>query len=167
MNSLHIVVGPPGSGKTTYGKKLAKDLNAAFLDIDTVTEKLVQSAQSYAGKDPNDRDSPEFKEAFRMPIYDTLFAIAKENLPSTDVVLTGPFTAESRDASWLDKLKSDFQTNVQIHHVYCSVEERLQRMKERNNPRDLPKLADWESYIQYYGEEKRPPFPHVYIDTSS
>ena len=167
MNSLHIIVGPPGSGKTTYGKKLAKDLNAAFLDIDTVTEKLVQSAQSYAGKDPNDRDSPEFKDAFRIPIYDTLFAIAKENLPSANVVLTAPFTTELRNASWLDKLKSDFETNVEIHYVYCIAEERFRRMKERDNPRDLPKLADWENYIEYYGEEQRPTFPHVYIDTSS
>ncbi len=167
MNTLYVIVGPPGCGKTTYGKKLSENIKAAFLDIDTVTEILVQAAQRYAGNDPNDRDSPQFKEAFRLPIYDTLFAIAKENLLIMPVVVTGPFTSELRDPDWLKQLESHFQTNVEIHYIYCIAEERFRRMKERNNPRDLPKLTDWENYIEYYGEEQRPPFPHVYIDTSS
>jgi len=34
-----ILVGMPGSGKSTFGKKLAKDLNFVFIDLDMLIEK--------------------------------------------------------------------------------------------------------------------------------
>ncbi|MEM9159394.1 MAG: AAA family ATPase, partial [Verrucomicrobiota bacterium] len=114
MNTLYIISGAPGAGKTTYGRALAKELNATLLDIDTVTEKLVQTALKALGKDPDDRDSPFFKQTFRNPIYETLFETAAENLSSTPVVITGPFTSEKRNPNWTDELEARFQTKVEI-----------------------------------------------------
>ena len=34
-----VIIGPPGSGKTTVGKALAKSLHIGFLDTDKVVEK--------------------------------------------------------------------------------------------------------------------------------
>ncbi|MSO42782.1 MAG: shikimate kinase [Candidatus Planktophila sp.] len=34
-----VIIGPPGSGKSTIGKALAKSLHIAFLDTDNVVEK--------------------------------------------------------------------------------------------------------------------------------
>ena len=70
-----IVCGPPGAGKTTYGRALAAETKSLLLDIDTATEAIVRAALSAANKDPDDRDSLWFKENFRGPIYDTLFRI--------------------------------------------------------------------------------------------
>ena len=64
MPTLHIVGGPPASGKTRFGKELAARLGAVVLDIDTGTEPVVKAGLSLAGKNVDDRDSPEFKSAF-------------------------------------------------------------------------------------------------------
>ena len=127
MKTLGIVTGPPASGKTHFGRKLARELDAAFLDIDTVTEILVKTSLQTLGKDPFDRDSPEFKSRFREPIYDTLFAIAAENLPFSNVVVSGPFTKELADAVWPEKIatKVGVPCDIRIYLMKCSEPERL------------------------------------------
>lgn len=168
MNTLHIVMGAPAAGKTTFGRKLAEKYDAAFLDIDTVTEPVVRAGLKLAGQNPDDRDSPVFKTAFRDPIYDSLFAIAKDNLSHVDVVIVGPFTQEARDAGWLERLRKELGTEeVRGYFITCAPATRRLRMMKRENPRDLAKLADWESYIQYHSGEQPPSFPHEFIDTSS
>ncbi|MFT5195421.1 MAG: putative kinase [Cellvibrionaceae bacterium] len=165
MSTAFIICGPPGAGKTTYGSRLAAERQAVLLDIDTVTETMVRAALSAAGRDPNDRDSPWFKTHFREPIYDTLFAIAKENLPVQDVVIVGPFTREIRDATWPGKLVERLGSPVKIHYVTCPPEVRRQRIITRGEPRDLAKLADWDSHQAYFRNEGPPVFEHVFIDT--
>lgn len=170
MGRAFIVCGSPGAGKTTYGRELAARRRAAFLDIDTVTESLVRLALHKAGRDADDRDSPYFKRTFRAPIYETLFAVARENLPWVDVVIAGPFTREIRDPGWPATLEATLQAPVAIHYVYCRPPVRRERLERRGNPRDAQKLADWEQHLAYYGDEggeERPPaFPHVFVDRS-
>ncbi|MEL7083639.1 MAG: ATP-binding protein [Cyanobacteria bacterium J06597_1] len=165
-STAFIVCGSPGAGKTTYGQRLSRERSAVFLDIDTVTERIVQAGLKLAGQSPNDRDSPTFKQAFRQPIYDTLFDIARENLAWCDVVMTGPFTTEIRNPNWLVDLGDRLQHSVEVHYVCCEPEVRRQRLIDRGNPRDRPKLEDWPTYLQYYGAEHPPACPHVHIDTS-
>lgn len=158
-----IVCGPPASGKTTHGRKLAAERGAALLDIDTVTERLVKVALAAGGGDPDDRDSAQFKAALRSPIYETLFDIARENLPWTDVVIVGPFSRELRQPDWPAQLKQRLQAEVEIHLVHCPPEVRRKRMIARANPRDTAKLADWQAHLRHY-DETLPPFPHVLIE---
>jgi len=163
MHTTYIVCGGPGAGKSTYAKKLAAARGAALLDIDTVTERLVRIALREAGHDPDDRDSDYFKRNFREPIYATLFDIARENLPTQDVVIVGPFTKELRDPDWSSKLSEILGGPVEVHYVHCPPEVRRRRLAERGDARDLAKLRDWENYIRYY-EESPPVFEHVLID---
>lgn len=166
MHKSFIICGSPGAGKSTYGKRLSQERKAAFLDIDTVTERLVRAGLSLSQGDPDDRDSSDFKTTFRQPIYDTLFDIARENLHWCDVVITGPFTKELRNPNWPFQLSEQLQSPVEVHYVYCTPHIRKKRLVQRANPRDSAKLRDWQTYIQYYGTEQPPVFPHVYIDTS-
>jgi len=166
MHTTYIVCGSPRAGKSTYARKLASAKNAALLDIDTVTERLVRIALRESGRDPNDRDSEYFKRIFRDPIYATLFDIARENIPFQDVVVVGPFTKELRDPDWPSKLTQTLGGPVEVHYVACSPETRRQRLADRGNPRDLAKLQDWEIYIKYY-EESPPVFEHVLINGSN
>jgi predicted kinase len=161
-----IICGSPGAGKSTYGRSLANAQGAVFLDIDTCSEKLVMAGLNLAGKDPFDRDTPNFKEHFRDAIYDTLLDIASENLPHCDVVVVGPFTKEIRDADWPGKLKDRLKCRINIVYVYCNPKERKSRIKNRKNPRDAIKLADYEMINDYYGDEQPPEFKHSFIDTS-
>jgi cytidylate kinase len=64
MTTVYIVCGSPGAGKTTYGKQLAAEKGAVFLDIDGSTERLVRLALRQSGRDPDDRDSSHFKQTF-------------------------------------------------------------------------------------------------------
>ncbi len=166
MNTVFIVCGSPGAGKTTYGKQLAAIRNATLLDIDTVTERLVRIALDQSGHSPDDRDSDYFKRTFREPIYDTLFDIARENLPVQDVVIAGPFTREIRDPDWPSELASKLGSSVEAHYVQCAPEIRRRRLTRRGEARDLAKLDDWESYLGYYGDESPPVFEHVLVDGS-
>lgn len=164
MHTAYIVCGSPGSGKSTYAKQLAAVRQAALLDIDTVTERLVRSALVQSGHSQDDRDSEYFKRTFREPIYESLFDIARENLPFQDVVIVGPFTKEIRDPDWPSKLYRALGSAIEVHYVQCPPEVRRKRLAQRGNARDQAKLNDWDNYIQYYGDERAPVFEHVLVD---
>ncbi len=166
MNKLYIITGSPASGKTTFAKELAKKEKAVFLDIDAVTETIIKVSMKELTGDENDRDSKTFKSLFRNPIYETLFNIAKENLPVSNVIITGPFTKEIRNSKWLEKLKTEIWPNISIYYIYCKPQIRYNRLKLRNNSRDLNKLQDWKEFNKYYGAESPPAFEHIFIDNS-
>ena len=147
MSRLYIVCGPAGAGKSTYGKKLAAEKQACFLDSDTVTEPVVRAGMKLGGLEPNDRDSAEYRAAFRDPVYDCLFETAAENLPHVPVVMVGPFTSEIRRPEWREELAERFGCDVEVIFVTCVEEDRYRRIQERGNPRDAPKLADWNEYL--------------------
>ena len=163
MHTTFIVCGGPGAGKSTYARKLASERGAVLLDIDTATERLVRLALRESGHDPDDRDSDYFKHSYREPIYETLFDIARENIPFQEAVVVGPFTKELRDPDWPEKLSQSLGGPVEVHYVHCPPDVRKRRLAKRGNPRDLAKLRDWENYIQYY-EESPPVFEHLLID---
>ena len=167
MHTSYIVCGSPGSGKSTYARQLAAVRNAALLDIDTVTERLVRIALGQSGHSQDDRDSEYFKRSFREPIYETLFDIASENLPFQDVIIVGPFTKELKDPGWPSKLTAVLGGSIEVHYVQCEDEIRRRRLARRGNARDLAKLNDWENYIQYYGDESPPVFGHILVDGSN
>ena len=167
MSKVIIVCGTPGSGKTTHARKLAAAGNTILLDIDTASERLVKVGLTAAGHSPDDRDSAYFKQTYREPIYQALFDIARDNLPYQDVVITGPFTREIQDTDWPEKLSAELGSPVEVHYVQCAPEIRRQRLAARGDDRDLAKLADWDNYLKYYGEERPPVFDHVLIDSTN
>jgi predicted kinase len=166
MPKAIIVCGTPGSGKTTHARQLAATSGATLLDIDTVTERLVKVGLAAAGHSPDDRDSDYFKHTYREPIYQALFDIARDNLASHDVVITGPFSREIRDTDWPAKLSVELGCQVDVHYVSCPPEIRRHRLSVRGDDRDLAKLQDWDRYIKYYGDEQPPVFEHVLVDSA-
>ncbi len=166
MNTAHIITGTPAAGKTTFAKRYGTQHALPLIDIDTVTGRLIQRSLKVTGKDPNDRDSKEFKDTFREDIYETLFDVARENLEWMDVIIVGPFTREIRDPEWPAKLQKRLHANIEVYYMYCPPELRVQRMKERASPRDILKFQNWEEINATYGDEAPPPFEHNFIDTS-
>ena len=108
-----------------------------------------------------------FKRTYREPIYETLFDIARENLPFQDVVIVGPFTREISNPEWPSQLALTLGGAVEVHYVYCTPEVRRQRLARRGDARDLAKLEDWEKHLRYYGDESPPAFEHVPVDGSA
>jgi len=142
MHTLHIVCGLPASGKTTFSRSLAQQTHAALFDSDTTTDLIIQAAHKAANINPHDRDSSTYKETYREPVYETLFALATENLPHTDVIIAGPFTSELKNKdTWTKELQQRFPNDlIQLHHIQIPESLRLQRMEQRAAPRDKLKL---------------------------
>lgn len=163
---LHLVCGPPAAGKTTYARDLAARLGGVLLDSDMVAEKLVRAGLILAGLDPNDRDSPAYKAAYRDTVYETLYDLAVVNLPNVPVVIAGPFTRECGQSDWPQILQRRLGQVPEIHFVWCPPEVRRQRAIARGEARDLPKIAAWEDYVTLCREEP-PVFPHRWVETSS
>jgi hypothetical protein len=68
------------------------------------TERLAALAFRQSGHSQDDRDCAHFKRAFREPVYETLFGIARENLHVQDTVIVGAFTRQIKDPGWRSKL---------------------------------------------------------------
>lgn len=164
MGNLFVVCGAAGAGKSRHAKVLARERGAVLLDSDTVSEAVVRAGLRLAGmdEDERDRDSPRYKETFRDPVYECLYAAAAENLPHLPVVLVGPFTRELRDPGWLDFLERKFSVPVEVVFLDCPDDERRRRIEKRGNPRDAAKLADWENYVRE-SRLARPAFRHVVV----
>jgi hypothetical protein len=163
--SIHLVSGPPAAGKTTLARHLAEKLGAVLLDSDEVTERLIRAGLQLAGLNPDDRDSPAYKTAFREAVYETLFDLALSHSTRMPVVIAGPFTREGGDPDFPQRLEARFGKMPKFHYVWCEPEQRRARLQARGASRDLPKLADWESYVRTCREEP-PVYPHHWIDTS-
>ncbi len=164
--TIHIVSGPPAAGKTTYARELAERIGAVLLDSDEVTERMIRAGLTLAGLDPDDRDSPAYKAAFREAVYETLFDLALAHCGRLSVVIAGPFTREGGEAEWPRHLAARFGTMPEFHYVWCEPAERKARLLARGAARDLPKLADWDAYIATC-REPAPVYPHRWIDTSA
>lgn len=162
MARLVVICGPAGAGKSTYGRKLARETGACLLDSDTVTEPVVWAGMALGELDPDDRDSPAYREAFRDPVYECLFQVAAENLPHCDVILVGPFTSEIRDPNWHLHLFARFEIVPEIIYVWAEDEVRHQRIADRGNPRDAAKLADWKGFLASHRSEC-PACPHRFV----
>ncbi|MBC2604853.1 AAA family ATPase [Pelagicoccus albus] len=164
---LILVTGMPAAGKTTFAQSLGKKTGSCIIDIDTATEPVVRAAMEKLNGNPDDRDSPLFKDTFRDAIYETLFCIADANLPHTDVILTGPFTKELSNANWPQHIAQKLKSPCEVRNVFlhCDPELRKQRLINRANPRDNGKLANWEKHLSYYDTESFPAYPHIAIDT--
>ena len=166
MASIHLVSGPPAAGKTTYARELAGRIGAVLLDSDEVAERLIRVGLTLAGLNPDDRDSPAYKSAFRDAVYETLFDLAKSHFNRLPVVIAGPFTSEGGDAGWPERLAARFGVMPEFHYVWCQPAERKARLLARGATRDLPKLADWDAYVKSC-RETAPVYPHRWIDTSA
>lgn len=166
IQPIHVVFGPPAAGKTTYARQFAEQIGAVLLDSDEVTERLIRAGLTLAGLNPDDRDSPAYKLAFREAVYETLFDLAQSNCRRLPVVIAGPFTREGGGAEWPRRLEERFGVMPEFHYVWCQPAERKARLLARGATRDLPKLADWDSYVSTC-REIPPVYPHHFIDTSA
>jgi len=161
-----IVCGNAATGKSTFAAQLCAQRGAALLDLDTLTERLSKLVLRAHGLPEDDRDSQAYKELLREPNYETVFDVACDNLEHVSCVIVGPFTRERQQADWPARLAARLGTSVEIYYLWCSVEQRRQRLLRRGNPRDRAKLEHFSAYAAA-GEDPAPlPYPHQRIDTS-
>src|SRR5688500_16889438 len=86
-----MVSGPAGAGKSTLGRALAAEMRAALLDLDDLTNPILDAI--WAG--PGHWNDLEHRPVVRPARYSVLRAAAAAQVAGgVDVVLVAPFTAE-------------------------------------------------------------------------
>jgi predicted kinase len=153
-----IVAGAPGVGKSTVASRVAHALGATPIDIDAVFEPIVPLL---AGQP---------RELVRTAIYESLVAIAEASLlTGSHVVVSAPFTTERRDPLSWDRLSTRLSSGgglVALVWLYAPPEAVLERLAARGASRDSEKLADPASWLREAEPEAPPTVPHIAVDAT-
>lgn len=139
--SLHLLIGPVGAGKTTYGQRLAMRQSAVFLDLDVWMVRLF-------GADQRPKDNViawylERRERCRELLWSLTLDVLRAN---TDVVLEfGLLTAADRYEFYEEARSVDI--NLLVYLVDAPRDVRRERVLERNkNPGPFTQIVPIEFF---------------------
>lgn len=138
-----LVAGPPGGGKTTLARPLARHLGAALLDRDHATAPLTRVVAGLVGAQPDDLDDPRMQAALGDAAYEAVLAAAADTLAiGRAVVVVAPFTRALADAAAAREVQRQLGgAALRVVWVDCPPEERHRRLRARATARDARKLA--------------------------
>ncbi|NEW05110.1 ATP-binding protein [Paenibacillus sp. SYP-B3998] len=153
MPKLVFFLGPAAAGKTTLAKAIVAKRPAAFLDMDTLSRPAAETIMRLSGLDPNDRDSPIYKQHCRDLGYRITMDAALENVGiGVNTYVVGPFTKEIADPLWLEQELSRAGASlshiaVKAIYVYLPDEHAYRlRLAERGSVLDAWKLENWAAF---------------------
>jgi tRNA uridine 5-carbamoylmethylation protein Kti12 len=149
---LILVSAPPASGKTYVSMKLAENLkHVVYLDKDSLVP--LSNVAFQVANEPNDRNGPFFEKHLRDVEYQVILNMGLDALRYDDIVLiNAPFTKEIHDIPYINalrkELKDSYDAHLAIVWVITSIKIVHERMIERNSPRDVYKLKDWDAFVK-------------------
>ncbi len=148
---LILVAAPPACGKNYVSEKIADACkHIVYLDKDDLCD-LVGCAFDLCGRERN-MDSEFYSQHIRPFEYGTLMRLALSAMRFEDVVLVNaPFGKEVRDVEYMTDLKNKLRKlDAELALIWVSAPMELcyERMKQRNAPRDLWKLQNWDAYVK-------------------
>jgi sugar-phosphatase len=149
-----VVAGAAGTGKSTLGRALAHRIGAALLDLDDLTNPLLDACW------PDDRghwNDDAHRPVVRPARYAVLrSAAAAQVAADVDVVLVAPFTAELRGGEeWSELLAAVAPVAPVVAWLVADVDVLAARLRDRAEPRDAGRtLAPVEA----------PAVPHLQLD---
>lgn len=146
--TLFVMAGCAGAGKTTLGKRLARELDLAFIDKDTVANDFTDFILGNDGS----RESEYYVKEIRPLEYLSTFRLCHELLEcGKSVVVAVPFISEIRDYDkWKDLACRTGLENVNTVFVWIEHDEEreYQNLIKRNAVRDQYKIKYWKEYCQ-------------------
>ena len=156
MAKVLFVLGNAGSGKTHFSRKFIKsELEQknfwCLVDKDHVGEPITNQLMIKLGLDPDDRDSPIYKEEVRYLEYQAALSVIRDQLHlGINVVAPGPWTKELKNGLLFNNEELGFPKETELHHVYLDAKplDVYNLIKKRNNKRDKWKLNHWEDFAK-------------------
>lgn len=149
-----IITGCAGSGKTSLGERVSREMGWTYIDKDTVTRDFSDFILEDKGKSKSDRESDLYCNEIRPIEYKITFKVCEENLRlGNSVVLIIPFIAQIKDYNEWQNLQRQFGmdfSNVDVKFVWINHDEGLEytRVTKRGAERDGYKLNHWEAYVE-------------------
>ncbi|MDO9380495.1 MAG: AAA family ATPase [Nocardioidaceae bacterium] len=153
-----VVAGPAGAGKSTLGSALARRAGAALVDLDTVTNPLLDALREVVAPGGHWNDDA-LRPVVRPARYATLRATASAQVTAgVDVVLVAPFTAELAGGPAWDELATALSpAAVTVVWLDASPELRAARVRARGEARDAATVP---------APAPSPGVPHVRVDAA-
>lgn len=150
-----FILGHAGTGKSFLTQHFVQQQQKkgrawCVLDKDVVSSSWSGPFLEALGENPNDRDSPLFKEKVRDLEYLSTLRIAKDQLElGLNVVFPGPWSRELASSVLFSTQALGFPTYTRLRHVWLELPEavRKERILCRADPRDQWKLDHWETYF--------------------
>ncbi|MDH3278976.1 MAG: AAA family ATPase [Nitrosopumilus sp.] len=146
---LVIVCGLPGTGKTTFAKKLAPLINSVVLSTDKIRKELITK--------------PTYQKEERRLIYDVMMLLAKYLHDSgTNCILDATFNKEDYR---IEVKKKVGLSDKQFLVIECSCPENvaISRLKERKNDYSDADIEIYQKMKKIYEPVKG---RHITIDTT-
>ncbi|OLZ51685.1 hypothetical protein BS329_15585 [Amycolatopsis coloradensis] len=163
--------GLAGTGKSEFGRILARLSGTAMVDKDTTTRAVVEASLEALGQLASDRESDTYLEVIRPAEYRALLMTLQENLEcGISVVVSAPFTKELADRAWCDRLQALVtRLGGELHVVWvrCDPDTMRTYIQGRGAARDAYKLANWDAYLDGLDLDMRPEIEHTVIDNSA
>lgn len=158
-HSVILTVGFPGSGKSTVAKAIANDLNATYLDKDTICNGFTGLLLELNGEPANTRDDSALYKEKIMPLeYRTLFQAANDTLSSSQcIVIDAPFISFFDDRSYIKnqcEILNWIDVTIIVVEVSANLNITKERLTQRGEERDLWKLNNWDTYSQRIIDKK-------------
>jgi predicted kinase len=165
-----VVGGYAGSGKTEFGRILARSTGWPMLDKDSTTRPVVEAALARLGESPHDREGETYLSVIRPAEYEALRECTMENVQcGNSVIMTAPFLRELRDPAWCQRTAAELDALGAVVHaawVRCDPESMRTYLTRRGAARDASKLANWEDYLAGLDLEFTPAMPHTIVHNS-
>ncbi|MCS5720083.1 HAD-IA family hydrolase [Herbiconiux sp. CPCC 205763] len=153
-----IVAGAAGSGKSTLGRELARSLGAALLDLDSLTNPLLEGLGSELAGDAHWNDA-RLRSVVRPARYAALRAmVADQVLVGGSAVLVAPFTAELLGGIEWQHLVGAAGTPPRVVWMRASPELLAERRRIRSAERD--------AHVVDPPADHAPLVPHLSVDAS-
>ena len=165
-----FVGGYAGSGKTEFGRVLARESGWPILDKDTLTRAVVDAALVQLGSTIADRESPIYLEVVRPAEYQSLEATVMENLTSgVSCIATAPYLREFSSSAWFERTAAAVAgvgADMSVIWIRCSDASMRSYIERRGAARDTWKLAHWAEYLKNVDQQFTPPWPHVIVNNN-
>ncbi|RBP79621.1 ATP-binding protein [Marinomonas rhizomae] len=158
-HSVILTVGFPGSGKSTVAKAIASNLNATYLDKDTICNGFTGLLLELNGEPANARDDSALYKEKIMPVeYRTLFQAANDTLSSSQcIVIDAPFVSFFNDRSYIKnqcEILNWIDVTIIVVEVSASLDVTKERLIQRGEERDLWKLDNWNTFSQRISSQR-------------
>jgi predicted kinase len=151
-----VMAGAAGSGKSTVAAAVARALPGALLDIDVTFGPVVPLLAGHA------------HAVIRSAIYEGLAETAANLAQAgTSVVIAAPYTRERRDPhAWERLCERCAEAGAEAVMAWLRVPEAtlLERLAVRGAERDAAKLADAAEWLREATPEVAPNVPHIELD---